>query len=166
MDVWDPPFSKLTLHCVARNTLTAVLSGQSRLHGQDICQASGENGRRALRPPSLPSPAGVLPDLPRELLCRRNAGGFRALAGSLSLRQQLSCFQHHEWRIRKNCNFFVPSLRLAPMGKLTFHPLTAPPIWTVARYCRSHWESDPCSANTELRFGLIHREVVFVHKRR
>lgn len=92
VDVWDPPFSKLNLCCGARNIYTVVLSGQSRLHGQDICQASGEDGRRALRPTSLPSPTGVLPDLPRELLRRRNACSFRALAGSLSLRRQSPVF--------------------------------------------------------------------------
>lgn len=60
---------------------TVVLSGQSRLHGQNFCQARGEDGRRALRTASLPAPAGVLPDLPRELLRWRNAGSLRAVAG-------------------------------------------------------------------------------------
>lgn len=59
----------------------------------------------------------------------------------------------------------MPPLRLALMGKLTFHPLTAPLIWIVAHYCQSHWESGRCSANTGLRFGLFHSEVVLVHRK-
>lgn len=142
-------FSKPNLHFVARNILTVVLSGQGWLHGQDIRQTSGKNGRRALRSSSLPSPARVLPNLPRELLCWRNAGSVWALAGPY-----ISDARQDEWQMRKSYKFFVSPLRLALTEKLTFHPLMALLIWIVAHCYRSHWESDRCSANTELRFGL------------
>lgn len=59
-----------------------VPSGQVRLHGPDLRQARGEDGRRGVLPAPLPAPAGVLPDLPRQLHGRGPSGRLRAPAGA------------------------------------------------------------------------------------
>ena len=55
--------------------------GEGRLHGSNLRQARGQDGGRALRPAAVPPPAGVLPDLPRELHCRGDAGRLWAATG-------------------------------------------------------------------------------------
>lgn len=91
---------------------------------------------------------------------------FELLQVLISQTQDILFFNSMSNGSEKSCKFFVSPLRLALMGKPTFHPLMAPLIWIVAHCCRSHWESDRCSANTELRFGLIHREFVLVLERK
>lgn len=78
-----------------------MISGQSGIHGSNVCQASGKDGGRTVRSTPLPSPVGVLSDLPWELLRWRTPGSLRAAAGNpydlnaccqMGSQPMLSCF--------------------------------------------------------------------------
>lgn len=58
-------------------------SGKGRVHRSDICEAHHQNVWRVLRPPEVPTTAGVLPGLQRELHCRGTAGCLWAAAGNI-----------------------------------------------------------------------------------
>lgn len=167
VDVWDPPFSKLNLYCGAQNHLHCCA-----LRAKPTSWAGHLPSQWWRWPTSTTAHLASLPNWSTTRSTAGTAAPEKCSQLSSSCRFFISqapesCFQQHEQRIgKRNCNFFVSFLRLAPTGKLTFHPLTALLIWIVARYCQSHWESDQCSANTGLRFSLIHREAVLVHERR
>lgn len=123
-----------------------VASGQNRLHRPDLCQATGEDGRRGILPAPLPAPARVLPDLPRQRHGRGPAGRLRAATGGAAGKRGLgqgpfSCsafpvspdhIPDNSWGERvlspgsPGCDTMSPTPQIGPAGKADLPPINGP----------------------------------------